>query len=112
MFRMADIRAASLAAHAAARKAKGRPAAGFAARAAGHAVGTAHVPQHAFGGAIYALKAMVAANPTDGGAVVGRERTWQARHLTPRLRAEFLKRVTIQKERCGVVVRLVKDNDF
>jgi hypothetical protein len=55
VFKMADIRGASLAAHAAARDAKENSAACFAARAAGQAVATAHVPQHAFGGAYYAL---------------------------------------------------------
>lgn len=49
VFRMADIRRASLAAHAAARDVKENNAACFAARAAGQAVATAHVPQHAFG---------------------------------------------------------------
>src|SRR5271170_6005290 len=47
VFKMADIRGASLAAHAAARQAKQNAAACFAARAAGQAVATAHVPQHA-----------------------------------------------------------------
>ena len=51
VFKMADIRGASLAAHAAARKAKPNSASCFAARAAGQAVATAHVPQHAFGSA-------------------------------------------------------------
>ena len=51
VFKMADIRRASLSAHAAARKAKANDAACFAARAAGQAVGTAHVSQHAYGGA-------------------------------------------------------------
>ncbi|MDO8480576.1 MAG: hypothetical protein Q7S65_02035, partial [Nanoarchaeota archaeon] len=47
VFTMAGIRAASLAAHAAARDAKGSDLACFAARAAGQAVATAHVPEHA-----------------------------------------------------------------
>ena len=50
VFKMAEIRGASLGAHAAARAAKENHAAHFAARAAGQAVATAHVPQHAFGG--------------------------------------------------------------
>ncbi len=63
VFKMADIRGASLAAHAAARAAKENDAACFAARAAGQAVATAHVPQHAYGGAYYALKAIAAGDP-------------------------------------------------
>ena len=62
VFKMADIRKASLAAHAAAREAKENNAACFAAHAAGQAVATAHVPQHAFSAAYYALKAVAAAN--------------------------------------------------
>jgi cob(I)alamin adenosyltransferase len=49
VFKMVDIRGASLASHAAARQAKDNNAACLAARAAGQAVETAHVPQHAFG---------------------------------------------------------------
>ncbi|MFE4961254.1 putative immunity protein [Streptomyces sp. NPDC056653] len=52
VFRMADIRGASLGAHAAARAAKANDATCFAARAAGQAVAAAHVPQHAFGGCL------------------------------------------------------------
>ena len=63
VFKMADIRAASLAAHAAARTAEENTAARFAARGAGQAVATAHVPQHAFGAAYYALKAIAAVDP-------------------------------------------------
>lgn len=63
VFKMADIRGASLAAHASAREVKDNKEACFAARAAGQAVATAHVPQHAFGGAYYALKAVAAADP-------------------------------------------------
>ncbi len=44
IFKMADIRAASLGAHAAARGVKEFEAACFSARAAGQAVATAHVP--------------------------------------------------------------------
>ena len=55
-FRMAVIRKASLASHAAAREVREDNAARSAARAAGQAVATAHVPQHAFGAAYYALR--------------------------------------------------------
>ncbi len=86
VFRMADIRRASLSAHAAAREAKEDGPARFAARAAGQAVATAHVPQHAFGAAYYALKAVAAANPADAGAEIARELKWQTRHLPKNLR--------------------------
>ncbi len=46
IFRMADVRRTSLDSHAAARKAPKDSAACFAARAAGHAIATAHVPTH------------------------------------------------------------------
>jgi len=88
VFKMADIRGASLAAHAAARDAKENGAASFAARAAGQAVATAHVPQHAFGGAYYALKAIAAADPAHAENNVAKERNWQARHIPARLRQE------------------------
>ena len=82
MFQMADIRKASLAAHAAAREVGEDSAARSAARAAGQAVATAHVPTHAIGGAIYALQAIHrATNPSDAGAAVAKERDWQYQHL-------------------------------
>lgn len=56
---MAEVRALSLGSHAAAREAKSE-AARFAARAAGHAVATWHVPTHAMGAPIYACKALMA----------------------------------------------------
>src|SRR5574337_747940 len=74
VFKMADIRGASLAAHAAARKAKENDAACFAAHAAGQAVATAHVPQHAFGAAYYALKAIGAADAAHAEVRVAKER--------------------------------------
>jgi hypothetical protein len=89
VFRMADIRGASLAAHAAARKAKENSPARFAARAAGQAVATAHVPQHAFGAAYYALKAVAAANTADAGIKTAKEFSWQSRHLPKNLRQEW-----------------------
>ncbi len=56
---MAEVRNLSLGAHAAAREAK-TDAARFAARAAGHAVATWHVPTHAMGVPMYACKAILA----------------------------------------------------
>lgn len=112
VFRMADIRGASLAAHAAARAAKANPAACFAARAAGQAVATAHVPQHAFGGAYYALKAIVAAHPTHAEIEVAKEHAWQAQQISIDLRPEFLKRVIVRTRKDKVVVTIQKDADF
>ncbi len=56
---MTKVRKLSLDAHAAAREAK-TDAATFAARAAGHAVATWHVPTHALGAPMYAQKAICA----------------------------------------------------
>ena len=52
IFRMAVIRKASLDAHAAARDVGADTPARSAARAAGQAVATAHVPRHAYGSAV------------------------------------------------------------
>src|SRR3970040_2493278 len=54
---MAEVRKLSLGSHAAAREAKS-DAARFAARAAGQAVATWHVPTHAMGAGMYAFKAI------------------------------------------------------
>jgi hypothetical protein len=82
VFRMADIRWASLASHAAAREVGEDDAARSAARAAGQAVATAHVPTHSLGAANYALQAIHrAADASEADAAVARERDWQYRHL-------------------------------
>ncbi len=85
-FHMAEVRGASLAAHAAAREvAEGdaATAAGHsAARAAGQAVATAHVPRHALGAGLYAATAVRdSAPPADADAAALKEREWQYRHL-------------------------------
>ena len=56
---MAEVRKLSMGSHAAAREAKS-DAARFAARAAGHAIATWHVPTHAMGVPMYACKAILA----------------------------------------------------
>ncbi len=112
VFRMAEIRGASLAAHAAARDAKGNDAAHFAARAAGQAVATAHVPQHAFGGAYYALKAVAAADPANAVANVTAEREWQAERLPGGLREEIMGRIVVVERGSGVVIKLRKGEGF
>lgn len=79
---MAVIRKASLASHAAAREVGEDNAARSAARAAGQAVVTAHVPTHSMGSAIYALQAIYrATDPSDTGAAIAKEREWQYQHL-------------------------------
>ena len=79
VFRMAVIRKASLDAHAAARDVGEDSPARSAARAAGQAVATAHVPRHAYGPAIYAQQAVYRA--TSSLEAVDRERNWQYQHL-------------------------------
>jgi hypothetical protein len=82
VFKMAIIRKASLASHAAAREVGEDNAARSAARAAGQAVATAHVPTHSIGSAIYALQAIYrAAGFADAEAAITKEREWQYRHL-------------------------------
>ena len=82
IFKMAVIRAASLASHAAAREVGEDNAARSAARAAGQAVATAHVPLHAYGSAVYAQQAVYrATDPSAANAAVIKERDWQFRQL-------------------------------
>jgi len=82
VFKMADIRKASLTAHAAAREVGEDNAARSAAHAAGQAVATAHVPTHSIGAANYALQAIHrATNSFDADAAIARERDWQYQHL-------------------------------
>jgi hypothetical protein len=81
-FRMAEIRKASLDSHAAAREVGEDNPARSAARAAGQAVATAHVPTHSIGAAIYALQAIHRASSGPGAeAAVTEERAWQTQHL-------------------------------
>ncbi|MCW4003341.1 MAG: hypothetical protein NWE95_05445 [Candidatus Bathyarchaeota archaeon] len=88
-FKMAVIRGASLNAHAAAREAQDA-AARYAARSAGQAVATAHVPTHSIGAAVYAIKAAAAySGNLDDGLV--NERNWQLQRLI-----EYTKQGTMQ----------------
>jgi hypothetical protein len=82
VFKMAVIRKASLDSHAAAREVGSDTAARSAARAAGQAVATAHVPRHAYGPAVYAQQAIYrASNPSEADAAIAKERDWQYSHL-------------------------------
>src|SRR6185437_8089486 len=116
VFKMAEIRRASLSAHAAARAARSNGPACFAARAAGHSVATAHVPQHAMGSAYYALKAVAAAKMQAGAApvaaAVARERAWQARRLAPHLRAILLERIVVENRNDAICIKIKKGKDF
>jgi hypothetical protein len=82
VFKMAVIRKASLDSHAAAREVGDDNAARSAARAAGQAVATAHVPAHSLGAANYALQAIHrAVNSSEAEAAIAEERDWQYKHL-------------------------------
>ena len=81
IFHMAAVRGSALGAHAAAREVRSSEAARFAARAAGHAIATAHVPTHSIAAAWYAAKAVWASDPDNAEYNVGKERQWQYGHL-------------------------------
>ncbi len=110
-FIMSAIRGASFAAHAAARDVKDNPAAFNVARAAGQAVATAHVPQHAFG-VFYALRAIAAAYPDCAEEKVLEERVWQAQHIPAHLHEEYMKRVVVIKRKSGIFITIKKDKEF
>jgi glycogen debranching enzyme len=81
-FSMATIRRASLDAHAAARNVGKDTPARSAARAAGQAVATAHVPMHALGAANYTAQAVHRATALEEAEeAVKQERAWQYQHL-------------------------------
>ena len=73
---------------------------------------TAHVPQHAFGGSYYALKALAAASPQDAEAAVRDEHERQMNRLPEALGEEARKRVVFEMRRTGVFVTVKKDRDF
>jgi hypothetical protein len=79
---MKIIRGAALASHAAARDVGENNPARSAARAAGQAVSTAHLKEHALAAANYALQAIfranIASNPEDA---IQAERQWQTQRL-------------------------------
>lgn len=82
VFKMAVIRGASLASHASAREVGEDTPARSAARAAGQAVASAHVPDHAIAAANYCLQALHrAADPQDADELVKEERAWQYQRL-------------------------------
>ncbi|MFA6436151.1 MAG: putative immunity protein [Candidatus Gracilibacteria bacterium] len=80
VFKMADIRGYSLAAHAAARAVKETDApARSAARSAGQAIATTHVARHSIAAAIYAATAV--RDATNSMEKTTQERDWQYQHL-------------------------------
>ena len=79
VFKMSVIRKASLDAHAAAKDAK-EDYAKYAAHAAGQAVATAHVPTHALGSSVYAIRAVAAYSGNANEGLI-RERNWQLQRL-------------------------------
>jgi hypothetical protein len=81
-FKLAVVRGASLGSHAAAREVGVDNPARSAARAAGQAVATAHVPTHAIGAATYALQAVHrAAESEQADQAVDAEFEWQVQRL-------------------------------
>lgn len=81
MFSMKEVRRIALSAHAAARETAEDGSARFAARSAGHAIATAHVPTHSLAAASYAAKAIWADDPNEAARNVASERDWQYRRL-------------------------------
>ena len=112
LFHMAAIRAASLGAHAAAKEVKEHDAACFAAHAAGQAVGTAHVAQHAYGGAFYALKAIAAASPQNAKVKVEQELQWQEQALPKHLRRAIMSRILVDDRKRTLRISIDKGEGF
>ena len=110
-FSMPVIRGASLGAHAAAKETDDAAAAA-AAHAAGQAVATAHVPQHAYGGAYYALKAIIADRPDEATRLVAEELAWQRAYLPEHLRDEIMARIVIERSAKGLFVTIDKTAGF
>jgi len=91
--RAGDAQGAAGAAHAAAREVKNRSAIA-AARAAGHAVATAHMADHSLGAALYALKAIEMAERS-----IDDERRWQQHHLPAAIRELVVSAIERRRER-------------
>jgi hypothetical protein len=81
IFRMREVREIALSAHVAARETAEDGSARFAARSAGHAMATAHVPTHSIAAARYAAKATWACDTEKAERNVAKERDWQHRRL-------------------------------
>jgi hypothetical protein len=82
VFKMAEIRKASLLSHAAAREVGEDNSARSSARAAAQAVATAHVATHSIAAAVYALQAIYRdASFSDADVEAVKEQDWQYQHL-------------------------------
>jgi hypothetical protein len=112
VFSMSAIRAASLSAHAAAKAVKADCAACEAAHSAGQAVATAHVPQHAYGAAYYALKAIIADRPDLAEHLVSEEMAWQSAQAPKHLRSEIMSRIIVEPRKKGLFVTIRKGPGF
>lgn len=112
IFLMSTIRGASLHAHAAAKEVKADPPASFAAHGCGQAVATAHVPQHAYGSAYYALKAIIASDPESAPRLVAAELEWQEGRLAAHLRNEVMSRVVVEERPKGLFATIIKGPGF
>jgi hypothetical protein len=83
---VSEAREAAFAAHAAARSSSDAAACEVA-RAAGHAVATAHMADHELGAASYAIRAVRLASPAPDASMAGeRECRWQREHLPEAIR--------------------------
>ncbi len=87
-----DARKASVAAHAAARESSDTASIAIA-RAAGHAVATAHMADHSLGGALYALKAVQSA-----GKSIDVEKKWQIKQLPPEIKDFVLSAMSVKEK--------------
>ena len=70
------------------------------------------MPQHALGGAYYALKAVAVADPANAEVNIAEERNWQSGRLPENLRQEILDKIIIQKRDDGIFIKIQKGKDF
>ncbi|MEZ4620698.1 MAG: hypothetical protein R2867_35025 [Caldilineaceae bacterium] len=70
------------------------------------------MPQHAFGAAYYALKAIAAADSAQAEVAVAQEQAWQVQQISPKLRPEVVKRVVVEQRAKGLFITVPKDKDF
>ncbi len=112
VFKMAEIRGASLAVPRCRPRSERKSRGLVLLRVPGEAVATAHVPQHAFGSAYYALKAIAAADPVHAEDNVAREHNWQVRHIPAKLRAGSSKESNRSKARRWIFIKVQKDQDY
>jgi hypothetical protein len=71
-----------------------------------------HVPQHAYGGAYYALKAVAMSDPNNAEAKIAEELNWITRRLSENLREEILSRIMVQKRGDQFFIKIQKGTNF